>query len=324
MADIEHAFNVEQGISLNDEVGIFHGAHDPIAAGEIAPVGSLYLRTNGQLYSKIGVGDQEWIANGGGSGGGVTDHGMLTGLADDDHPQYLNQTRGDARYSQLLHDHSHASLTGLTSDDHPQYFNVTRGDARYSLITHTHDFNSLTDATIATPANGDIVMFNSATGQWENVPLVGNQIMGGVIKIAHSATIPAISGTAGIPYDNTPPLITEGTEIWTYTMTPSYSGSNVVIFTTGTVEVAASNKQVLLAFFRNSTCIGVSITNLNASSRPQFISAIIKDNSISTAPVTYSCRVGVAGSTSTWYFNREGTSYFNGLLEKNSYILLEY
>lgn len=33
-----------------------------------------------------------------GGGGGVTDHGALTGLADDDHPQYLTQVRGDARY----------------------------------------------------------------------------------------------------------------------------------------------------------------------------------------------------------------------------------
>lgn len=31
-------------------------------------------------------------------GGGVTDHGALTGLADDDHTQYHNDTRGDARY----------------------------------------------------------------------------------------------------------------------------------------------------------------------------------------------------------------------------------
>jgi len=30
------------------------------------------------------------------SGGGVTDHGALTGLADDDHPQYLNELRHDA------------------------------------------------------------------------------------------------------------------------------------------------------------------------------------------------------------------------------------
>lgn len=30
--------------------------------------------------------------------GGVTDHGALTGLSDDDHPQYHNDTRGDIRY----------------------------------------------------------------------------------------------------------------------------------------------------------------------------------------------------------------------------------
>jgi hypothetical protein len=31
-------------------------------------------------------------------GGGVTDHGALTGLSDDDHPQYHTDARGDARY----------------------------------------------------------------------------------------------------------------------------------------------------------------------------------------------------------------------------------
>ncbi len=38
-------------------------------------------------------------------GGGVTDHGALTGLADDDHTQYHTDARGDARYSLLDHDH---------------------------------------------------------------------------------------------------------------------------------------------------------------------------------------------------------------------------
>jgi len=36
------------------------------------------------------------------SGGGVTDHGALTGLADDDHAQYLTNARGDARYQGLI------------------------------------------------------------------------------------------------------------------------------------------------------------------------------------------------------------------------------
>lgn len=35
---------------------------------------------------------------GGGGGGGTTDHGALTGLLDDDHPQYLTEARGGAVY----------------------------------------------------------------------------------------------------------------------------------------------------------------------------------------------------------------------------------
>jgi hypothetical protein len=47
------------------------------------------------LAGKANVGHAH---DGGGGGGGVTDHGALTGLADDDHTQYLTQARGDARY----------------------------------------------------------------------------------------------------------------------------------------------------------------------------------------------------------------------------------
>lgn len=43
---------------------------------------------------------------GGGGGGGVTDHGALTGLADDDHPQYHNDARGDLRYAAIGHAHT--------------------------------------------------------------------------------------------------------------------------------------------------------------------------------------------------------------------------
>lgn len=48
-------------------------------------------------------------------GGGVTDHGALTGLADDDHTQYHNDARGDARYSQLGHTHTASQISDSTT-----------------------------------------------------------------------------------------------------------------------------------------------------------------------------------------------------------------
>jgi len=59
-------------------------------------------------------------------GSGVTDHGALTGLGEDDHPQYLTTGRGDARYVQgsdsrltdartpTAHNHTSAQVTDLT------------------------------------------------------------------------------------------------------------------------------------------------------------------------------------------------------------------
>lgn len=87
-------------------------ANPTLAAGEFG----VELDT---LKVKIGDGTTAWntlayISSGGG-GGGVTDHGALTGLADDDHPQYLNNARGDARYSALGHGHSISDVTGLQS-----------------------------------------------------------------------------------------------------------------------------------------------------------------------------------------------------------------
>ncbi|RLB71280.1 MAG: hypothetical protein DRH04_02045 [Deltaproteobacteria bacterium] len=90
------------------------------------------------------------------------DHGSLQGLDDDDHPQYHNDARGDARYYRKTEfidsssgssdagkpivldsdgkidesmidetDIDHGGLSGLGDDDHPQYLNNARGDARY-------------------------------------------------------------------------------------------------------------------------------------------------------------------------------------------------
>lgn len=92
-----------------------------------------------------------------GGGAGATNHGDLTGLADDDHSQYHNDVRGDARYSQLGHGHAIANVTGLQAaldgketagtvaaheaagDPHPQYLTAAEGNAAYASAGHSHN-----------------------------------------------------------------------------------------------------------------------------------------------------------------------------------------
>lgn len=60
-------------------------------------VGDVAAPGANKFYGTDGSGVRGWYSQ----IAGVTDHGALTGLADDDHTQYYNQTRGDARYLQL-------------------------------------------------------------------------------------------------------------------------------------------------------------------------------------------------------------------------------
>jgi hypothetical protein len=70
-----------------------------------------------------------------GSGGsGASDHGALTGLADDDHTQYLNNTRGDARYALLAAPADAVTAHEAASNPHPVYLTQAEADALYEPV----------------------------------------------------------------------------------------------------------------------------------------------------------------------------------------------
>lgn len=89
-------------------------------------------------------------------GGGVTDHGALTGLSDDDHPQYHNDSRGDARYytkaqsdtalggkANTVHTHTISDVTSLQ----------TSLDSK-AATAHTHNASDITAGTVASARLG--------------------------------------------------------------------------------------------------------------------------------------------------------------------------
>ncbi len=99
-----------QQIDLMNQVrGYYIGTKASIEALTGIPEGSIGYATDTNEFGFYNGSSWTW-----GAGGGVTDHGALTGLSDDDHSQYHNDARGDARYAPIAkgvtngdsHDHS--------------------------------------------------------------------------------------------------------------------------------------------------------------------------------------------------------------------------
>lgn len=109
--------------------------------GAIGP-GKLWIDTSGGTGNwemKLrNATDDGWEAISGGSG--FTDHGVLLGLGDDDHPQYHNDARGDARYTLIGHSHVENDITDLQD-----YLTEAAADLLYAGISHTHVIGDLTD-----------------------------------------------------------------------------------------------------------------------------------------------------------------------------------
>ena len=74
-------------------------------------------------------------------GAGTSDHGALTGLGDDDHTQYHNDTRGDVRY------YTKTLLDSGQLDT--RYYTEAEVLAAFAAIVHTHPSTQINDSSVA-------------------------------------------------------------------------------------------------------------------------------------------------------------------------------
>lgn len=102
--------------------------------------------------------DEVW-----GQASGMTPaHADLSGLAADDHPQYLNEARGDARYATSGHNHD-ADYDAIGAADAAISAHVGAGDPHTEYIKKVNDrvgVNATADTTNRLYVKSDAVMFS--------------------------------------------------------------------------------------------------------------------------------------------------------------------
>lgn len=137
-----------------DTAANFTSANTLLAQGEAG-----YELDTGRV--KIGDGVTPWNSLGYNfeSGGGVTDHGALTGLSDDDHPQYHNDARGDARYYQKT------ELDGGQLDN--RYYTVSEIDSQQGVQDSAIALNTSKVSFPEAPLDGQ--QYARQSGAWSVV-----------------------------------------------------------------------------------------------------------------------------------------------------------
>ena len=146
-------------------------------------------------------------------------------------------------------------------------------------------------------------------------------------NLSKIVAVAGISGTSIIPYDNTTPLVTEGTQIASATRTPSDAASKLAMQGALVIDCGTSNRNFTLSMFRNSTCIAAVSLNFITAGRPQVFPFFMVDDqagpALFGASGVYSLRIGV-NSSATWYVNRTAVAVLNGMMANNDVIIWEF
>jgi len=177
-------------------------------------------------------------------GGGVTDHGQLTGLGDDDHTQYLNTTRHDTTARHTLgtvvpHD-DHGQLTGLADDDHTQYTK--------------HPATSTDNAIVRWDGTGGRTLQNSSVAIDDNGKLSGDGLDGWVydtdawhvqqISPTYQFKIVSKDVRYRFPKGTKIKLVQSGTTKYFYVIAAAYTSGNTIVTITGCSNYALANENI--------------------------------------------------------------------------------
>jgi len=144
-----------------------------------------------------------------------------------------------------------------------------------------------------------------------------------VIYQSLNSSIAAQSGTTYKAVSNVVPLSTDGTQIWSQTITPLFATSRISISGGTYVDHSVSGRKMTFAIFRGTTCIAVACDYVATTVKGVNLAFTVVDTPATTAATTYSIRCFSDGTTGTWYVSQGATALYGGALANQDITMRE-
>jgi hypothetical protein len=183
--------------------------------------------------------------------------------------------------------------------------------------------NTTTGVTLLTP---------SAAGKYLKDNGVGNDPSwewGSLVQTVHTEFTTAGTTTAVIPIDNTIPQSTEGTELFTATITPKYTDSRLeiqaVISCACTYTGGFGIQPAVAALFRDSLADALA-TGLHAAAFSPNGGVIVLTHTMTspgTSSTTFKIRFGSSGGNTAYYNQMNGNGTMGGVM-KSALMIKEF
>ncbi len=113
-----------------------------------------------------------------------------------------------------------------------------------------------------------------------------------IIDRAFATTNVSTAITTTLPYDDTAPTSSEGTQVLSATLTPKTTTNKIAVRATVALANASASSHSVMAVFRGTTCIGYRATTQTSVWAARTLTIEAEDAPATMSPVTYTVRVG--------------------------------
>lgn len=123
--------------------------------------------------------------------------------------------------------------------------------------------------------------------------------LGQVVQVV-SGTVNAVSGTTQIPFDSTTPLITEGFQLLSFSITPKAVDSKQYLTFNLNVDHSANNRTITATVWLDATLIYTHSVNIATAGRPLSLPIHTWFDSVDLTSKNLQIRVGASNNGTTY------------------------